>query len=306
MTASIAVQIPVRDGGSHLARTLDALRAQDLQAPWELVLADDGSRVPVAEEFDLSFPDNVTVKVVETGGAGRRAVARNRAWQASKAPVSLLMDADLDMPPNLLRSHLEAREARPEAVIMGARVDAWRSDANAWQRWFDTRAMGDSPAGPFPWRYLITGNVSMPTGLLRLTGGFDEELSHYGGEDTELGFRLARMGIELYWDPSLRVYHLERDDARRNARKMVAYGATGIPHLLAKHPDMLGLLGTNWVAGPVGLRNLPMRAVAFLTLRRPVFRAALWWAERFGRPRFLFTYLSVGACLMGYLGRRPL
>jgi hypothetical protein len=25
--------------------------------------------------------------------------------------------------------------------------------------------------------------------------------------------------------------------------------------------------------------------------------------ERFGRPSFLFTYLSVGGCLLGYKGR---
>jgi glycosyltransferase involved in cell wall biosynthesis len=304
--ARIAVQIPVRDGGDRLARTLDGLRAQDLEAPWELVLADDGSRVPLEEEFDLDFPRRVTVKVVSTGGAGIRAVARNRAWQASEAPVSLLMDADLGVPPDLLRRHLEVRGPRPDAVIMGARIDAWREDANAWQRWFDTRAMGGRPAGPFPWRYLITGNLSMPTELLRRAGGFDENMDFYGGEDTELGFRLDRMGAELHWDPSLRVLHLPRDDARANAEKMLEYGARGIPYLLDRHPEMLGLLGTNWVTGPVRLRDLPMRVAAFLTLRAPVYRAALWWAERFGGPRFIFTYLSVGACLMGYLGRRPL
>ena len=302
----ISVQIPVRDGGDPFRRTLSSLRGQDLTAPWELVLADDGSRVPVAEEFDLGFPGNVTVRVVDTGGTGNRPLARNLAWRASEAPVSLLMDADLAFGPQLLRRHLEVREEWPEAAIMGARVNAWREDATPWQRWFDTRAMDHRPAGPFPWRYLITGNLSLPTRLLEESGGFDEAIHRYGGEDTELGWRLNGMGAEFRWDPSLRVLHLDDVTVRQHSEKMLEYGATGLRYTLEKHPELVGLLGSDWVMGRPRLRGLPMRALAFLTLRGPVYRAVLRWAEAFGRPRFLFTYLSVGACLMGLAGRRPL
>ena len=300
------MQIPVRDGGVRFARTLESLRSQDLDAPWELVLADDGSRIPVQEEFDLSFPSNVSVVVRHTGGAGNRPLARNLAWRASESPVALMMDADLAFGPELLRRHLEIRRRWPEAAIMGARINAWREDATPWQRWFDSRAMGDSPAGPFPWRYLITGNLSIPTRLLEASGGFDEAIDHYGGEDTELGYRLKGLGAAFRWDPSLRVLHLDSVTAREHSRKMLEYGATGLSYTLNKHPELVGLLGSNWVTGPARLRDLPMRLAAFLTLRGPVYRTALRWAETFGGPGFLFTYLSVGGCLMGLLGRRPL
>jgi glycosyltransferase involved in cell wall biosynthesis len=308
MTPEISVQVPVRNGGAGFAAHLDSLRAQDLAGvPWELVIADDGSSPPVEGSFDLRFPDPVTVRVIRREGPGNRPAARNAASREASAPLSLLTDGDLRLAPDVLRRHLELRRVGGWTVVMGARINAWSAEASPWQRWFDTRAMGGKPAGEFPPRYFITGNLSLPTALLRDAGGFDEAIDRYGGEDTEFGLRLARKGVSLHWEPELRVYHLDTVTVREHSVKMVEYGGGGLRYTLKKHPEARGMLGSEWIrpvlSRPATLEVTAMRLIARLMLLPVVYRGILRWMEVVGRPRFLFTYLSVGGCLLGLSGK---
>lgn len=308
MTAELSVQVPVRNGGEGFLRFLQSLARQDLALPWELVVVDDGSETPVQTEYLEHFaalPDNCEVKVIRMDPGGNRPAARNAALEASGAPVALLMDADLSFDPHLLRRHLEIRGKTGADAVMGRRVNAWSPEASPWQKWMDTRAMGNSPPGPFPWNYFITGNLSVPVALLLEAGGFDTAIDRYGGEDTEMGYRLMEVGAVFHWDPSLRVDHLDHVTVRKHSMKMLEYGGTGLRYTLNKHPGTRGLLGSRWVE-PVfspPLYLAPVRMAVAVALASPVYRTALSIAERWGAFRPLFTYLSVGACLAGLKGK---
>ncbi len=308
MKPEISLQIPVKDGGDDFRECLQSLRAQDTGGiPWELIIIDDGSRVPVEDDFDLSFPENVRVEIIHLRSSGNRPIARNAGWQAATAPVSFLSDADMRFPEDILLKHLEQHHRNSGDVIMGARINSWIADASPWQQWFDTRGMGGRAAGLFPPKYFVTGNVSLKTSLLRVTSGFDPAIDRYGGEDTEFGFRLARKGVSLYWNPDLKVYHLDTVTVREHSRKMFEYGGSGLKYTLGKIPEAEGLLGSNWVkpvfSKPVNPVTFSVRVLVKLTLFPPVYRCVLRWMEKFGKPSFLFTYLSVGGCLLGLSGR---
>ncbi len=307
MIPEISVQVPVKNGGEAFTRFLGSLAAQDIQSPWELVVADDGSDIPVAQEFSRQLeelPELCSWKVLRIFPGGVRPEARNQAFEASEARVALLMDADLEFAPSLLRRHLEIRHETGSDVVMGRRVNAYSDKATPWQKWFDSRAMGNAAAGEFPWNYFITGNLSITRTLLEEAGGFDTAINRYGGEDTELGYRLRQSGVSFYWEPDLAVDHLDDVSVRKHSEKMLEYGGTGLRYMLDKHPDINRLLGSQWVeplfSKPVHLCF--MRMLTRAALMGSVYRAVLRFAENHGRPSILFTYLAVGACLIGLRG----
>lgn len=306
--AEISVQVPVKNGGEKFSRFLGSLARQDIRCDWELVIADDGSDSPVQTQFirELSvLPDLCRVKVIRLDPGGNRPAARNAALEASEAPVGLLMDADLEFGADIVRRHLEVRTETGADSVMGRRINALGRNASPWQKWMDTRAMGRSPAGPFPWNYFITGNLSVSTDLLTRSGGFDTHIDRYGGEDTEMGYRLNSLGAVFYWEPSLAVNHLDDVNVREHSRKMLEYGGSGLKYTLEKHPGTKGLLGSRWadplLAEPLWL--FPMRVASRIALLPVLYRFALRFAEKFGGPPVLFTYLSVGACLAGLTGK---
>jgi glycosyltransferase involved in cell wall biosynthesis len=307
MNPEISVQVPVKDGGDSFRKFLESLAAQDFNRQWELVIVDDGSRIPVKQEFYtelVRLPDLCTVEVVEMTPGGNRPAARNRAFEVSAAPVSLLMDADLEFAPSLLREHLEVREATGADVVMGMRINGWSLNATPWQKWFDTRAMGSSPSGSFPWNYFITGNLSVSRELLERAGGFDTAIHCYGGEDTEIGYRLKQMGVSFHWDPALSVNHLDSVTVRKHSKKMLEYGGTGLKYTLVKHPEVRGLLGSMWI-DPVFSKPAYlcfMRVLTRIATTGFVYRTVLRYAEKYGGPSAVFTFLSVGACLIGLRG----
>ncbi len=308
MKPEISLQIPVKDGGDDFRECLESLRKQDTGGiPWELIIIDDGSSIPVQDNFDLSFPEKVRVEIIRMKSSGNRPIARNAGWQAATAPVSFLSDADMRFPEDILLKHLVKHRQNFGDVIMGGRINSWMKDASPWQRWFDTRGMGGRNARLFPPKYFVTGNISLQTSLLRETGGFDPAIDRYGGEDTEFGFRLARKGVSLYWDPDLRVYHLDTVTVRSHSRKMVEYGGSGLKYTLDKIPEAEGLLGSNWIkpvfSRPANPVTMFIRVMVKLALLPSVYKCVLWWMEKFGKPSFLFTYLSVGGCLLGLSGR---
>jgi len=302
---AISVQVPVKDPGPSFSVFLGSLAAQaPVAGGWELVVADDGSREPVSSTWDLEAAGADRVVYLRIEGTGNRPAARNAALAASSAPVSFFADADLAYEPGVLAGHAAWHEGG-EGILRGSRINAWSGGATPWQKWFDTRAGNLDPAGPMPWRHFVTGNASAPSSLVAGAGGFDPEIDRYGGEDTELGYRLSAAGVRFFRDPALRCRHLDEVTVRRHSEKMAEYGSSGLRRTLELHPEAAGLLGSGWVApvfsGPASA--VPIRLLVRLALLRPGYRAVLRWMEIAGRPSFLFLYLSVGGCLRGLTGR---
>ena len=306
---SVSVQVPVRDPGAAFAAFLGSLSLQERPGfSYELVVVDDGSRIPVGDSFDLHPPGCVRTELVRIEGTGNRPRARNAALEASTAPIAFMTDADLRLAPGVLAGHaaFHSRDgADGRAVLRGSRVIAWSLSSTRWQRWFDTRAGGnDGTLSAMPWRHFVTGNASLPRTLAFEAGCFDEAITHYGGEDTEFAYRLFLAGASFFRDPALRADHLDDVTVRRHSSKMEEYGATGLFYTVTKHPDLEGLLGTGWVSPRARGAVSSIRAAAVkAAISDPVYRLVLAWMSRVGRPAFLFTYLSVGACLRGYTGR---
>ncbi len=307
--AEISVQVPARNPGPSFSAFLGSLSAQVAGGPsWELVVVDDGSDIPVGESFDIRPEGASRVEVIRLDGPGNRPRARNVALEASTAPLAFMTDSDLRLGRDVLRRHAEARREGFDGVLRGSRINALSKDASPWQRWFDTRAGGvGGRRGPMPWNHFVTGNVSLPRELAVRAGMFDERITHYGGEDTELGYRMHLAGAAFERDPGMVAWHLDEVTVRRHSAKMHEYGATGLRYTIGKHPDVLGLLGTGWIAPGPGRPGGPLARLAGMAVRaalvRPVYMAVLGWMEKVGAPAFLFTYLSVGACLRGYTGR---
>lgn len=86
---------------------------------------------------------------------------------------------------------------------------------------FSFEAIGKNGAN---WKHFYTSNVSLKRGLI-ISERFNETFQGWGFEDSEFGYRLAKRGMEISYDPTCEVFHDHRQtfaevlEHTRNARK---------------------------------------------------------------------------------------
>ena len=115
----VSVVVPTHDRADYLAVTLDSLNAQDLEAPYEVIVVDDGSgdgTTGVARRAGATYLRHDRPRGVNA--------ARNEGARAAAADLVAYVDDDVYAPPGWLRAMLAGAEAHPEADAFGGPIRA--------------------------------------------------------------------------------------------------------------------------------------------------------------------------------------
>ena len=172
----VSVVVPTCARPTQLARCLLALERQTLERTrYEVIVVDDA--------------------VKRTGPAA----ARNRGWRLANAPVIAFTDDDTEPDPDWLRAGLAAIAAGADAVS-GAIVmplTGVREVPSDYER--DARGLERAD--------FVTANCFVRRFFLVALGGFDESFRLPWREDSDLHFRLLKMGAKVVRAPDALVLH---------------------------------------------------------------------------------------------------
>ena len=193
---AVSVIVPARNAAGTIGETLAALARQDLRAPYEVIVVDDGSddgTVAVAERA------GGTVRVVRSGARGP-GPARNAGSAASRAPVLAFTDADCVPTPGWLRTGLASLSA---VDLVQGRVEP---DPAARLGPFDHTVWVVGESGLYE-----TANLFVRRDLFERLGGFEDFLGARIGkplaEDVWLGWRARRAGARTGFSEDALVHH---------------------------------------------------------------------------------------------------
>ncbi|WP_290057318.1 glycosyltransferase family 2 protein [Amycolatopsis solani] len=262
----VSVVIPTYNRCEMLRTSLEHLTRQRLPAgDFEVIVADDGSSDATREVVE-SFADRLRVKYHFQEDLGFRAgTARNAGARLADAPILVFLDTGPLFGPDLLLRHLEAHgdDDVRRAVIgyaYGYRPEkdmSWITDAvqrlgpeATVARYADDPEFQDvrhpqlqnvvSGADLLPWRLFFTINCSVRTEDFRAVGGFDEEFHGWGGEDTELAFRLSRHGVRFHVAEDAWVVDLPHEREQFDLWEQLA---RNMLHFLAQHREPVVEIG---------------------------------------------------------------
>jgi GT2 family glycosyltransferase len=204
-TPTLSVIIPVHNGGAHLPRCLEALRASDLKGR-EVVVVDDGSTDDSADAaLSLGF------EVVRLDARRGPAAARNEGARRARGNILLFLDADVVARPDTL-ARVEAffRGHEETAALFGSYDDAPGARGfvsqykNLAHHFIHQRSRAEAET-------FWAGCGAVRREAFAAVGGFDEtKYTRPSIEDIELGRRLRRRGFRIALDRTLQVKHLKR------------------------------------------------------------------------------------------------
>lgn len=194
----LSVVVPSVNGLGDLLGCLDALMAEAIVVPLEIVVVDrvgEALRREVASRFPsvllLAAPVDTTIPDL-----------RALAFDAATAPVVAVIEDHVIVPPGWARSHLEAH-ARGEQVVGGAVENAATERLVDWAAFLCEyhHLIPPLPAGPVPG---ITGNNTSYDRELLLAYG---EAWRAGRWEDHLHTAMQRDGVLLFSHPEIRVGH---------------------------------------------------------------------------------------------------
>lgn len=239
----VTVVIPVYNRVDLLRRTIAGLAEQTYPSHLlGVVVADDGSDEDVAATLagDDTGIDAIVVRREHAGyGAGQ---ARNLgARAATNTDVLVFFDADCIPDPDAVMRHAVWHHAAANLVVIGSRHHVDTShltpgtlgenpyvlrelafgtrdpDRQNWEsedfRSVLHRRTASLRHGDQAFRSLVSSNFSVSAASFSRVGGFSEDFTRWGGEDTELGWRLWNDANFFVDEPRAAMFHQLQSDA---------------------------------------------------------------------------------------------
>jgi glycosyltransferase involved in cell wall biosynthesis len=275
---TLAVIIPVRNGGAAFQRCLEAFSASSVP-PREWIVVDDGSTDASRQRAEAS---GARVLCTERPGAGP-AHARNLAAQHAAGDLLFFCDADVEIRPDTLAHIQRAFTADPGLAALFGSYDDAPGDSGFISQYKNlmhhyVHQRGAEDASTF-W----SGCGAIRRELFLQFGGFSPRYALPSIEDIELGGALVQRGHRIRLDKSLQVKHLKRWTLLSLLHSDIL--ARGVPWTRL-------ILRTGRMPNDLNLQTASRASVALTYL------GALCGALGFGRPVFWLGALVSAACLL--------
>ena len=233
-----SVVIPTYNRAEILRKTLDCIENQETTFDFEVIVVDDCSTVPL---LNLGFGKGKrkSWKLLRNERNQGRAATRNRGIRESRGEYILMIDDDVWVSSGLLQAHYQAQKRIGGGVVIGAVPPAKETDDTVWNRYIKKRferihfRLQDSN---LDYGLFLTGNVSIPAGLIKDFAGFDERFKDYSFEDTEMGYRLYKAGVKFSHAPEAVGYHMFSEDLDSLCRKAYQMGRSSYI-FMEMHPE---------------------------------------------------------------------
>jgi glycosyltransferase involved in cell wall biosynthesis len=206
----ISIIIPTI-GRSSLERVIKALMKNKnfVQIKPEILVIFDGKK-----SRKRSFPilESKFVRVFETGEKVYSSGARNFGIEKARGDILIFIGDDTIPDKNWLWRVVDFHEKfpKPEYALLGK--ISWFGDLaqDPFHQWLEENAQFDfgrlKKGNKLDWRHFYTSNISFKRKFLA-DERFSMKFKRWGFEDSELGYRLWRRGMELHFDRWCEVLH---------------------------------------------------------------------------------------------------
>lgn len=232
MARDLSIVIPTHNRKDILIKALEAYCSQTAADQiLEILVIDDGSNDGTKEAVQQAgFAQRLSLRHIWQESRGQ-ASARNRGIHEARGNIILFTDDDIIPCPRLVAEHRSWHGAYPALsdAVLGHVAWAPELNPNPFMEWLGKDGVVTGYAhfhrGKLDEPIFYSGNISLKRDFLLQNGMFDEEFRSYGFEDGELGYRLGKKGLRVFYNPDAAGYHYKRmslADVSRRAEFVVA------------------------------------------------------------------------------------
>jgi glycosyltransferase involved in cell wall biosynthesis len=288
--------VPVRNEADRIAGVVRSIFADLGGNPaWEVVIADDASGDGTRErlaELAAAFPFRLLAPPRNLG----RGRIRNLLSEEARSGILVFLDGDSRPQPGFFKAW---EDLDPEAAWIG-KTSYEALPASGFSRFLEKGSgMGKlRGAATVPPAYLTSQNLRLPKAALLAAGGFRADLPGWGGEDLDLGYRLARLGVPLRYRPEADARHPSVTDLEGYLARLESFGRDNLPALIADYPALAAQF-------KLGLARPPWSLLFLNPVLDACCRALILKAKAAPWPFALYRYALFNRYARGYRKSAP-
>ncbi len=260
-----SIIIPTYNRKSILEKCLEALFNQNYpKDKYEIILIDDGSTDDTRTMIE-SFSPSCKLKYLRNEKRMGIPRTRNRGIREAQGKYIIFTDSDVVATPNFIKQHMAYHKKYQDVIVNGELI--WVPSFKQIGK--KRKSIFDLSLSSFD-----TANVSVARKHLLKVGGFDEDLSAYGWQDLELGYRLRKAGLKCKRNRHALAYHYFKKKS-----------LSDLPSLCEKE-KMRG------ISGALYYRKHPYLSVRLATQCNPLFLLAFIgkWIDKNKKGREILVF----------------
>lgn len=285
-----SVIVPAYNAGNTIDACLNALTHQSVSNDdYEVIVVDDGSRDDTGAIIKR-FP----VRYIFQENRGP-AAARNHGTKVAEGKIILFTDSDC-IPTRDWIDEMVKPFGDPDVIaVKGAYRTSQRSlTARFAQVEFEERFEMLKRADSID--MVDTYSAAFRKDIFRDAGGFDESFPVANNEDTDLSYKLSRLGKKMLFNPDAVVYHLNHPDSIRRYARLKFWRGYWRMVVYKRYPDKM--LRDTYTPQTLKLQILflflSLICLPFMQLApRAAFYTLIFSIASFGLATLPFTRLSV-------------
>lgn len=229
-SVDVSVIVPAYNAEETIGDCVAALRTQQFDRPYEIIVVDDGSGDETAQRASAAGATVITT------ARGRPAAARNAGIQAAAGAIVCCTDADCVPHPDWLQQLCAPFSDRDIVACKGIYGTRQRSlTARFVQLEYEDKY--DLLRGQENIDFIDTYSAAYRRATLLENGGFDKRFDYL--EDQELSFRLAARGYRMAFQETAVVDHRHSATPAAYLRKKAIIGYWKI-QVMRRWPDKVG------------------------------------------------------------------
>ncbi len=215
-----------------------------------IYLVNDGSTDTTGDILD-SFAHYKHVHIIHLKQNNGLSTARNAGIKAGSGETIFFLDSDMVVKQNWIESHILVLSEKGIVGVVGDIKLAEKEAANPLDKYLYDKRRGARQIGeerPIKFAYFLFSNTSIKRIVFQKINFFDEILSSYGGEDTDLAIRLWEIYPKsLRFSSKAVSEHHSKQEFNEFCNSMYEYGRTNFPKLIKKYPHYKNDLGGQYI-----------------------------------------------------------
>lgn len=247
---TLSLVLPIKGSQEELDACLSDVGKLTKAETWELIVIDDNS----PHVLSLNNQDRAAWRLVRREGESAASAARNTGAELSKGKHIVFLSSFLSYPNDYIEKVNAFIAENSFDFAQHPIVVSNENSLNHFQSFIGNQSRRVDSTGE---------NLSIKQSLFTAAiikrdtfiqhGGFDSNMTHYGGHEMDLIYRMDKAGLNKRIEiKDVVLKRKQVSNKTKTVSRLREYGRTGLPNLINKHPELKDVvlpLGWLWRAG---------------------------------------------------------